>query len=254
MIVLMAISLHGNTILYIVLSDELAREATEFPSRISICLVVILITAFVAYKILRISKNQEQQNISNYPEKWRFLFEIYRPGGYFLLIYILRVTCLSLILVYLSEYPEIQAILIILVSFAMLLYLILRSPIAKKISSMQHMIIEAGLLFYNGVVAILVVFGLENDEMENFSGQVMIILYLMTSLITALIIIIKFFYNIWNLLFKTRNGLQTGHIHLRELSQGSSEEETDESLEQQEGFADESSLREIHQQGKEKIL
>ena len=262
--VLMVISMNGDTVLYLILSNRLRQnELAEFP-RTLIYLVVILFTISVVYKIIRIRRrqpntNQGQQNISDYPERWRFFFGIYKSDGLFMLISLMRVTLLSLVIGCLSEYPHIQAILILAISFAMLLYLILGLPIAKRISFLQHMVIEAALLLYNGVFAILVACDLEGESAKQVFGQSMIILYLITSLITALIIWMKLMYNVYDLLFKARGGLQTGHIQLREFSQSSEEEEgeVDESFEQepeQQSVANEIvGFEEINQQGKERF-
>ena len=194
-----------------------------------------------------------QLNPSNYPERWKFLFEIYQSDGLFMLVYLIRVAFLSLIVGCLSEYPHIQAILIVLINFGMLFYLILGSPIAKKISYIQHMVIETALLVYNGVFAILAVFDLKSDRLRDTSGQLLMILYLITSLITAMLILMKLLHQVYRLLFKANGGLQTGHIQLREFSQNSEyEEEINENSQQQRNVADEIvvGFREINQEGK----
>jgi len=257
--VLKVISLSGNALLYLFWTDKFKdfqwNEIFEVPPRILICFFVILFTIFVIYKIIQVRKRRSQEqyvrlNASNYPERWRFLFEIYQSNGLFMLIYILRMAFVSFIIGCLSPYPQVQASLMGLVSVAMLLYLILGSPIAKKISYLQHLIIETALFLYNGVFVILVVFDLKDEDEKNISGRLMTTLYFTGSLITALIILLKLLKNIYHLLFKARDGLQADHIQLREFSQnsGGNEREINESFEQQPG-GNEVNFREINQEG-----
>jgi len=132
-------------------------------------------------------------------------------------------------------------------NLGMLLYLILGSPIQKKIIYLQHLIIETTLFLYNGIFVILEIFDLKDDDVRNVSGQLMMILYLTASLITALIILLKLFYKTYHLLFKTHDALQAGHIQLREFSSQNSEE-MNESFEPQR-VVNEVGFREINQEG-----
>ncbi len=176
----LVMSLNGKAILYLLLTYEFKDL------RIMICLAIVLLTIFVICKIIK-TKNQEEQE----EQGWQFLFEIYNQR-IFLLIYIVRVAFVSLIIGWLQKSPKIQASLILLVNFGMLVYLISSSPIKKKMSNIQHKVIEAALFLYNGMFAILAVLDLKDDDgVKNASGQLMIILYLVTSIITAIIILIN---------------------------------------------------------------
>jgi len=206
---------------------------------------VILFTTFVGYKIICTNRSQEQS------EKWRFLFETYQSNGLFTLIYILRMVLLSFIIGYLSQYPQVQASLIVLMNLGMLLYLILGSPIQKKISYLQHLIIETALFLYNDIFVILETFDLKDEDEKNISGRLMTTLYFIGSLITALIILLKLLKNIYHLLFKARE-IQAGHIQLREFRESSEEdeEERNENFEQRQTSVNGVSFREINQEGK----
>ncbi len=71
-------------------------------------------------------------------------------------------------------------------------------------------------------------------------------------------IFMKLLYQIYHLLFKTRNSIQAGHIQLREFSQSNDDEQEigeNENLEpQQQGNVDEIGFREINQEGKKRSL
>jgi len=237
------IGMNGNALLYLFWTDEFKDfrliEVFEFPPRVLICFLVILFTIFVIYKIVQLKKNMMSQEQSH--ERWRFLFETYKYDG--VLIYIIRMTFMSLTIGCLSRYPRIQASLMGFMSFTMLLYFILGSPIKKKINLIQHIVIETGLSLYHGVFAIFVVF----DGLRNTSGQLMTILYFSTSLITVIMIFMKLLYKAYHFLFKSSGSIQTGNIQLREFSEN--DEENADEREQQENV-DEIRFREINQESK----
>ena len=189
------IGLSGKAVLYLAVTDEFKGfEWKEIFQNLKVLIsfTVILVTIFVIYKIIFL-KNQDQGPQAN--ERWRFLFEIYKPDRFyqkvFVLVFIARVTFVSIIIGSLNESPQIQAMLIVFVNFGMLTYLVLSSPIKKEMSFLQHLVIETALLFYNGIFALLVICGLRDEDVKNASGQLVMILSLLTSLITALLILLK---------------------------------------------------------------
>jgi len=231
----LVISLNGNAILYLLTQLNWLR--------ISICLVVILLTTFIGYKIIHISsevKSIRERHLKEGQEqyleasllgfrRWKFIFEIYKseniPQRFFVLIYVIRVILANLAIRCLSEYPLVQSISMTIISFGMLFYLIWGSPIQKRMSYIQHIAIEISLLLYNILLVILAV--QENDENLGVIGQLMMVLYLITPIATAILIGGKLFYNLYSI-YGSKIELSKGIIQLEMKSP--KDAEVDESV------------------------
>ncbi len=200
------ISFLGDMTLY----SLVAFQNSGIKFRILIALVVILpLIVFIMSKIIRV--NSEEKSIEEIAgqeelQRWRFVFEIYKSDRLsqrlFVLIFMMRVALISIIIGFLVKYPVVQAILMTIVNFAMLCYLMCASPIQKKFCSIQHMVIENTLLFYNVLVVVLAV---ENGDpnidvdVKNALGQLMTVFYLIAPLLMAILIVIKLLYHVYSL-------------------------------------------------------
>ena len=231
------ISLNGNAFLYLLVTFKNSQLDEIYGSlRTFICLAVPLLTIFIGYKILSVSsevrsirgrhlnEGQEQYLEASLSglQRWKFIFEIYKsdslPQRLFVLIYIIRVVSVNLVLGCFSQYPLVQAILMVSMSFGMLLYLIWSSPIQKTMGYIQHIAIEISLLLYNILLTILAV--QENEKNLGVIGQLMTILYLITPIATAIMIVVKLLYDIYSLpkIYGSKIGPSGGIIQLGETN------------------------------------
>jgi len=206
------VGLNGKVVQYL-----LGFQWNKSPFRIVACLVVVLFTTIVGHKTFH-ARNMTERSQG---ERWRFIFEIYKPNRPFLLLYIIRMGSVSIVLGCFSEYPDVQAILMVLANFGMLFSLIYGSLIRKTICYIQHLIIEIGLLLYNILFMLLAVQG--HQENVDIIGDLMTIVYLITCIKTAIVIVLKLLLYIFCFM-QTSGGNQTGHIQLRELNQSEVEE------------------------------
>ncbi len=206
-------------------------------------LVLLPLTILLIYKIIKMSLKVR----SPQEQRWQFLFEIYKSDRLdqrlFVLFYVMRVSFVSLVIGSLSRYPRIQGVLMVLVNFGMLIYLIWGSPIQRTLSKIQHLVIEIPLLLYN-IFFIFLAVTESNINVKNALGQLMTILYFITSIITPLIILIKFLHIIYCILFKTHDGFE--RVQSQNIDEG--EEVVSDNSEQQQNEVD---LMEINQEGKE---
>ena len=228
------ISINGDALLYLLAVFKNSRLDEIYKSlRTLVCLAVPLLTFFVIYKILRVSsevksirdrhlnEGQEQYLEASLSglQRWKFIFEIYKSETLsqrlFVLIYIIRVVLMNFVLSCFSQYPLVQAVLMVSMSFGTLLYLLWASPIQKTSSYIQHIAIEISLLLYNILFVILAV--QENDQNLGVIGQLMMILYLITPITTAIIILIKLLMRIYYL--SRKYGASTGSPSARGIIQ-----------------------------------
>ena len=155
---------------------------------------------------------------------WKFLYEIFSENQrFFIPIYFIRVIVYHLVIGLLSYYSKFQGFSMILMSCEMCFYLIWISPIKNTFSKIQYLIVELTLLCYNFIFGILVIFDFSDGSLADVFGQLMNILYLITSVITAIIIILKIIHTIY-LHYKAYNSseaLQINRIQLSEMSQES---------------------------------
>ena len=182
------------------------------------CILAGILTSFVLYKIFHVSRRMEV----NLP-RWRFLFEIFSENQrFFISIYFVRVVMYHLVIGLLYDYPLFQAFLMVLMSCGMCSYLIWISPIKYTFSKVQYLIVELALLCYNFIFGVLAAFDLIESPATNVFGQLMNILYLITSVLTAIIIILKTIQIVYSH-FKAENSLRTsqmsGHIQMNEDSE-----------------------------------
>jgi len=189
-------------------------------------------------------KENDEHFEGNQPhlQKWKFVFETYRnerlAQRLFVLIFIIRVVSVSLIIGYFEKYPLIQSILLMIISFGMVSYLFCASPIQKKMSHIQHLVVEIALLLYNAILVLLVVS--ENAQnidvdVKNALGQLMALLLLTTPLLTSIIIFVKLLKNIYDKTFGSNSGSSSGFIQLSEMSHNDDGDE--ENNEQSHGMA-----------------
>ena len=134
-----------------------------------------------------------------------------------------------------EKHPVVQAIFLALISFGMTFYLIIASPIRKKISFIQHLVIEIALLLYN---VALVIFSVRPDaDLKDTLGQMMMILYLIAPFITAILIVMKFLSNFYSLYKPFGSNIapsSSGFIQLSEMRNEGEEEDQDENEERNE--------------------
>ena len=233
----------GDIILFSLVT--LSQDGFRFKSyQLSLSLFVVMpSTILLLYKIITISsevrKIREEENLLHF-QRWRFLFETYRFDRVyqrlFVGLFVLRMALMSIIIGCLYEYPRIQAVLLVLISFGTLFYLIVVSPIEKRTNFIQHIVIESVMLLYNILLAILAV---EKDsqnidaDMKNALGHLMTILRLLTSITTTGMILAKLSGQIYYLYCKTWSPRiapsSRGFIQLNEVSHN--EEINEESTE-----------------------
>ena len=168
-------------------------------------------------------------------QRWRFVYEGYKSDHVyqrlFIFIFLLRVILINVVLGCLYSYPMMQAFSILIINVGMSYYLIWASPIQQTINKVQHLIIETALLFYNTIVFSLTILDLDEDE-ENMSikkaiGQLMNILYLITPVLTAMIIVFRLLQNIYHKTHdssSSRNVELPGHIQLSQINSDSDAE------------------------------
>lgn len=183
-------------------------------------MLLILLAILVSTKIIQVARSGFET------ERWRFVYEIYRSESLgqqlFVFIYFLRVVLVSVILSFGTNYPHIQIFTLMIISFGMIFYLVYTSPIQKAISKVQHMITEIALLFYHILLGIsMVLFNFEDEKsinIKNVLGHLMAILYLITPLITGIVIVFKLLKNIYD--YYQRENSRLEHIELSHLSNG----------------------------------
>ena len=182
----------------------------------------ILLTTFVLYKIFIMSRRREMDF-----QRWRFLFEIFSENHKcFILIFFLRMILFHLIIGLLYNSPHFQPFGILLMNFGMSFYLSWLSPVQKTINKTQYLIIESALLFYNLIFGILTVFGFSDGSVTGVFGQLMNILYLITSVLTAFIIIVRILQIIYHH-YQTCSPSAPSHANQIQLSEMNQESDLD---------------------------
>ena len=189
----------------------------------------ILSTLLVFRQICKISQRRRETDL----QRWRFLFEGFSGNQrFFILVYFVRVIVSHLVLGLFSHYPQFQGFSMIVMSCGMCFYLIWISPIRKAISKIQYLIVELALLCYNVIFGVLAIFDFSDGSLADVFGQLMNVLYLITSVITAIIIILKIIHPI-SLHYKAYNqseALQINQIQLSEMNQESDSGSLSESV------------------------
>jgi len=175
----------------------------------------IFLTIFGVMKILKVSqRGREEDN-----PRWRFLFEVFSENQrFFIIIFWVRLILVHLTLALLKDFSYFQGLILILLSFGMCFYLISHSPIKKVLCKIQYLIVEFALLFYNLIFCGLAVFALSDDLVTNILGQLMNILYLITSVITAFLIVVKILHIIY-CQYKAHNSSFVNQIQMSEMNQ-----------------------------------
>ena len=173
----------------------------------------ILLTLF---RLSQIYKNSRKRREEVEMPKWRFLFEIFTENQKsFILIYFARIIMYHLVIGLLHGHPRLQAFSMMVLSFGMCFYLIWKAPVKRIRSKIQYLVVEFALLCYNVIFCLLAIFDFQGSDVL---GQLMNILYLITSVITTFIIVIKIFYMIY-LSWSSLENSQPGHIQLGEMNQ-----------------------------------
>ena len=129
-------------------------------------------------------KSNETENPMTNPERdfedYKAVYECYKDKSFdqqiFLALYVLRVSLFNIIVSYLYKNPLPQAILILLLNLAMVVYLVIKKPMKKLINLIQQLTIESILLVFNICVLILAFADNANSDsigMRNNIGEVM---------------------------------------------------------------------------------
>ena len=207
--------LRWNTLipLFMVISGDLIefQKSGINSSREILCGLLTILIFSKIYMVIRRRREEEMP-------RWRFLFNtVSENQRFFILIYFGRMILYHLIIGLLDDYPSFQAFLMILLSFGMCFYLIWLSPVKKNISKIQYLIVESALLFYNFIFGILAVFDVTESSAVDVFGQLMNILYLIPSVLTAVLIILKIMYIIYSY-SKVSGASQSNHIQLSEMN------------------------------------
>jgi len=197
------ISMNGDLLLHSLIKLQLSNPRS---------ILFICLTIYIFYKIFSMSSRGETGS-----PRWKFLFEIFSENQrFFILVYFTRVIVYHLVIGLLNGYPSLQAFSMMLLSFGMCFYLIWTSPIKNALCKIQYLTVELALLSYNCIFGILAVFALKESSVTDVLGQLMNILYLITSVITVFIIAFKILHIIYRY-SKAQSSLV--HIQLSEMNQ-----------------------------------
>ena len=165
-------SYYGNIVFY---SSLEFRTSTDSHSSLGVlslimCILVNISTLLIFAKIILIIgdvrkslhfiRSQQQSDPSRTEsfaetsfKHYTALFETYKSSSWsqqsFLLIYIARVCLYNLILAYLFAYPLAQAVAITTVNLAMLLYVLLKTPMKSRVDQVQYVLQELVLFIVN---------------------------------------------------------------------------------------------------------
>ena len=170
-----------------------------------VCLGINCLAILVLLKIIQVNltlKRRKERKIDQNPEKdlsnYKAFFECYKDKSFdqqiFLAIYILRVSLFNMVIAYMYKSPLTQAILILLLNLAMVIYLIKKKPMKKLINFFQQLTLEAILLVFNLCVLILA----GTDRAKNYSvdlrnnvGEVMTAINLIVPIVSMGFIAVK---------------------------------------------------------------
>ena len=172
---------------------------------INILALLILIKIIMVNLALRRRKNMkvhETEDPMINPEKdfedYKAVYECYKDKSFdqqiFLALYVLRVSLFNIIISYLYKNPLPQAIFILLLNLAMVVYLIIKKPMKKLINLIQQLTIESLLLVFNVCVLILAFAdNANNDSIDtrNNIGEVMAAINIIMPSVSMALIAVK---------------------------------------------------------------
>ena len=175
---------------------------------LSICLLINTLFIFVLIKILqsnwalRIAKKASQQDLETQTDllkQFKALFDPYNNSSYsqqiYLFLFILRISSANAIIGYFYAYPLVQTVCLVLISFSMLLYLVIKRPLKLIVNFIQQVVLEICLLTANICVLILAIMDfkqISDLETREKVGNVIINLNLAMPIISVILLAAKF--------------------------------------------------------------
>ena len=227
---------YGDLVLY----SAIEFQTVTFKSAGSVisflvCLAMVGLAVYIpvralllALAIFKAKRTMVPLQEKEFEGKWathRVFFESYKSDfvyqQIFVFIYLIRVAFFNIIVGYISVSPLAQALLITMLSFAVMSYLVFRNPIKDKFCYAQQLMIETMLLVYNFCLFILVVLDQADVEAEGtraFFGGFMVVILIIGPVATAFLIVFKLVRKVKREYYKTRNSskvMSAAQISLR---------------------------------------
>jgi len=135
---------------------------------IAFFLVVFKIQTLGALRTAR--KHQSEDDLKKKYEKYKMIFEVFKDQSYlhqsFVIVFSIRAYAYSAVVGYLYNFPVVQAVLLMLLCLAMLLYLLIARPMKILINLIQQIFCELILLLVNLCVLIMSIID-QQDPVDN---------------------------------------------------------------------------------------